>query len=91
MKILVTFFTKRSYLNEEVSCTEPSLSVSIPRINSFIEFFGKNSVTTLIRETTKAEPLVERENERKRWGTRERHTYRERLERQRCIKREREK
>ncbi len=29
-KILFTFFHKTSYLNEEVDCTEPSLSVSVP-------------------------------------------------------------
>jgi len=30
LKIVFTFFYKTSYLNEEVNCTEPSPSVSIP-------------------------------------------------------------
>jgi hypothetical protein len=30
LKILFTFLTKTSFLNEEVNCTEPSPSVSIP-------------------------------------------------------------
>jgi hypothetical protein len=35
LKILFSFFTKTSYLNEEVNCTEPSPSVSIPCFSSF--------------------------------------------------------
>ena len=33
LKIYVAFFYKTSYLNEEVNCTEPSPSVSIPWFN----------------------------------------------------------
>jgi hypothetical protein len=33
LKIIFTFFHKTSYLNEELNCTEPFLSVSIPCTN----------------------------------------------------------
>jgi hypothetical protein len=50
--ILFTFFDKTVYFNEEVNCTEPSLSDSIPWLRS-VGIHSKDNVQVLLYRPVK--------------------------------------
>jgi hypothetical protein len=48
LKILFIFFYKTSYFNEEVNCTEPYPSVSIPWYSTLVLIYITISLSVLI-------------------------------------------
>ncbi len=57
-KLYLPFFTRTSYLNEEVNCTEPSPSVSVPWLSLFKKWARKRRTESQQQES----PLSKQNN-----------------------------